>query len=132
MKEYDKIIKITKYLRKVKLNGKYSLINKSGKEICECKYELIYRFVNGFAVVELNEKSGFIDEYGNLICECKYDHASNFGIGYAIIYKDCMYNMIDINGNEVVEWCSELSDAILMLDKYKLNLIRIKKLNTII
>ncbi|MBR5334346.1 MAG: WG repeat-containing protein, partial [Alistipes sp.] len=62
--KYDWIGGFNDGLAKVKLNGKYGLIDKTGKEITPVKYGKIYDFREGLAGVELNGKYGFIDKTG--------------------------------------------------------------------
>lgn len=51
-------------LARVKLNDKWNFIDKSGKEVIECKYKFVLDFHEGLAQVLLNGKCGFIDQTG--------------------------------------------------------------------
>ncbi len=93
----------------VKKDGKCGYIDKTGKEVVECKYDDVYSFSEGMAVVkkdgkyDYDWKCGYIDKTGKEVVECKYDFASNFSEGMAIVRKDEKYGFIDKTGKEVVE-----------------------------
>ena len=67
---------------RVELNDKWGMIDETGKEVIECKYDWICDFHNGFACVELNDKWGMIDETGKEVIECKYDVVYWFKNGF--------------------------------------------------
>ncbi len=48
----------------VQLNGKWGFINKEGKEVIPCKYDVAFEFNEGLALVQLNGKFGYIDING--------------------------------------------------------------------
>ena len=50
---YDSVLRFSSGVAKVKLNEKYGLINKQGKEIVSCKYGYIGDMCEGLAPVEL-------------------------------------------------------------------------------
>ena len=54
---------------KVQLNGKWGIINKTGKEVIELKYDKIYYFKNGFFKARLNDEYFWINQDGIKIKE---------------------------------------------------------------
>ena len=71
-KKYDFVDNFNNGFANVKLNGKYGIIDITGKEVIEIKYDWVDYFNNGFACVELNDKYGIIDITGKEVVECKY------------------------------------------------------------
>ena len=109
----------------VELNGKYGLVDETGKEIVECKYDSISRrFSEGLADVCLNGKWGFIDKTGKEIIECKYDKTTRFNEGLALVELNGKCGLINKNGKEVVEckydnlWHSKSFYAVKLNDKW--------------
>ncbi|ENZ6116086.1 WG repeat-containing protein, partial [Campylobacter coli] len=60
-------------LAKVKLNGKYGFIDKSGKIIAKPKFDYGEYFSEGLAGVKLNGRWGFMDKNGKIVIEPKFD-----------------------------------------------------------
>lgn len=54
--------------------GLWGCINKRGKEVIKCKYELMYPFVENISFVRKKGFWGCIDKKGKEIIECKYDN----------------------------------------------------------
>jgi hypothetical protein len=48
----------------VKLNGKFGIIDKNGKEITSIKYDDADAFVEGIVLVKLNGKKFYLDKNG--------------------------------------------------------------------
>ncbi len=53
-------------LAAVQLNGKWGYIDKTGKEVIECKYDFASDFHEGLATVKLNDKYSTIDQTGKI------------------------------------------------------------------
>jgi len=91
---------------KVKLNGKFGLIDKNGKEITPIIYEQISPFKEGenLARVQAGRKWGFIDRTGKEVIPTKFE---DFGLGG---FKDGLipaqlngkWGFIDQAGKEVI------------------------------
>lgn len=79
-----------------------------------------------------NGKYGFVDNNSKKICEIKYDFVFNFWNGFAEVEIAGKYGYIDENGIEVVPCVYSITYAEILLEKYKLKLLRIQKLKTII
>ncbi|ECC1273812.1 WG repeat-containing protein, partial [Campylobacter coli] len=58
---------------KVKLNGRWGFIDRSGKFVIKPKFDSIWDFSEGLAKVKLNGKYGFIDKSGKIVIEPKFD-----------------------------------------------------------
>jgi hypothetical protein len=56
-----------------KSNGKWGFINKYGKEVIKCKYDIVYPFHDVVTFVQTNGKWGCINEKGKEIIPCQYD-----------------------------------------------------------
>lgn len=91
----------------VKKDGKWSSIDKTGKEIVPYgKYDSIMSFSEGLAAVLINDKMGFIDKSGKEAVPCKYDNTYSFysfSEGMAVVKLNDKYGFIDTAGKEIVE-----------------------------
>ena len=45
-------------LTRIRLNGKYGFIDKTGREVIPIKYDYVFNFSEGLATVQLNGKWG--------------------------------------------------------------------------
>ena len=95
-------------------------------------YGYVTEYYDGVAIVELNGKYGFINEKFEEICECKYDYIYNTHQEYSDIGIDHKHGFINKQGVEVVPCIYNIVEVDSALEKYKLNLLRIQKLKTII
>ncbi len=64
-------------------NGKFGIMEKSGKVLIDGKYDFIGEFSNGFAKVELQGKWGIIEKTGSEIIPTMYDNVHLFSEGLA-------------------------------------------------
>lgn len=88
-------------LAAVMANGKWGVIDKSGKQIVPFKYDMINTFHNGLASVFIGDQStgigkwGYIDKNGKEVVPCKYDYVDFwFSDGMARV-RIGDYNIID-------------------------------------
>ncbi len=81
--------------------NKYYLINKTGKQVNEKKWDEIGTFSDGLALVKDNSKWGFIDAQGNKVIDTKYDIASSFTKGAAIVKLNNKFFLINKKGEPV-------------------------------
>jgi hypothetical protein len=81
--------------------NKYYLINKTGKQINEKKWDEIGTFSDGLALVKENSKWGFIDTKGNKVIDTKFDIASGFTKGAAIVKLNGRFFLINKKGEPV-------------------------------
>ena len=70
-------------LANAKDNGKWGLIDKSGKFVIEPKFDRIGYYWDGLAEVKVNDKYGFIDKDGKLVIEPKFESVCGFHDGLA-------------------------------------------------
>lgn len=68
---YDMVYDFENGCATVAKDGKWGIINKTGKEIIPCEYDLVYRFRNGYTV-EKDGKWGILDKTGKEIVPCTY------------------------------------------------------------
>lgn len=89
----------------VSLNGKYGVINKSGKEMVSCKYDYIDNMPfskSKYSQISIDDKYGYLDmESGKEIIPCKYERIYSFSDGIAVAYQDEKYLLVNENGKEV-------------------------------
>lgn len=113
---YDKIYK--KHLKSdyddfilVKKDGLFGLLETSGSELTNPKYENIGKFKNRgpydvpMALVKRDGKFGLIDTYGHEVIEAKYDKLYKFkeSNGEWIKYKlDDQFGFLDSDGYQVI------------------------------
>ena len=100
--ELDELIVKKLYLVRVRRNGKYGYVDKSGHEVIPCKYDYAGNFREGLAIFEKDDKWGYIDKKGREVIPCKYDRTFNFSEGLAIVEKDDKWGFIDKEGREVI------------------------------
>ena len=87
----------------VKFNGKWQIVDKTGKKLSSIRYDDIANFEEGYARVELDGKYGYINNKGIEIVPVRYDDAGRFySHGLAKIKLNSKWGYIDIFGNEVV------------------------------
>lgn len=99
-------------------DGLWGCIDKRGKEIIPCKYELMYPFRENITFVRINGLWGCIDKRGKEIIPCKYD---------GVIYKSLIqkintfdnenfkFNMLEEYEKDVIYMY--LKDNIFLFDK---------------
>jgi len=106
--KYDEFSDFSEGLLKVEKNGKWGLIDKSGKEITSCIYDNISDFSKGFAGVIKNKKLGYIDRTGKEVVPCIYDNILkyggniNFSDGLVAVSKNGKIGFVDESGKEVI------------------------------
>ena len=96
---YDDVGDFYEGLAWVKMNGKWGLIDKSGREVIPCKYDYARDFSEGLATVRINGKWGYIDKSGREVIPCKYNDVGNFSEGLAMVQMNGKYGYIDKEGN---------------------------------
>ena len=65
--EYDEVMNFNEGMSSVKLNDKWGVIDKYGKEIIPFVYDDIGYFLDGYALAKLNGEEIIIDTVGNKI-----------------------------------------------------------------
>lgn len=88
---------------RVKLNGKYGLIDYCGKEILPAKYDFISDITcDNEIIVWLNNKVGFFNKEGKKVTPFKYDSAENFYEGLAKVKINGKYGYINKRGKQII------------------------------
>ncbi|MEO1263315.1 MAG: WG repeat-containing protein, partial [Bacteroidota bacterium] len=86
--------------------SKFGLVDTSGKIITDDWYDIIHKFVNGFARVKNDELLGAINLNGQLVVEVKYTVMSDFNPkGLAGVGLNKSYGIVDSNGLEIIPLC---------------------------
>lgn len=103
---YDSFHKYQNGYFSVKNNGKYGVIDKSGKMVVPCKYGYIWdmsedMFVvkNEEGAVKLNGKYAFVNSQGKQITPFIFDYTHGFNCGFATIVINGKLGYIDKNGS---------------------------------
>lgn len=79
-------------------NGKWSLVNSSGKAIGSAIYDNMGNngnFSDGLLSVTLKRKSGYIDTTGKVIIPLKYDECNMFEFETATVWSEGLCGLID-------------------------------------
>ena len=82
--------------------GKRGFIDKTGREVIPCKYDIALDFREGLAMVKMSGKYGFIDKTGREVAPCQYDDAEDLHEGMALVKKNDKWGFIDKTGREVI------------------------------
>ena len=94
---------------KVQKDGKYGLIDLSGKEILACEYDEIYALngINNSIIVKKDGKLGLVDVNGKKKIDTEYAEILPLGekyeSGYIVKNSENLYGIIDQFGNKVLE-----------------------------
>jgi hypothetical protein len=98
--QYDTTFAFTEGLGRVRQNGKYGFVDKTGKLVIPAKYEMADAFSEGFAIVLLDEKISFIDKKGVDVFKKTFKKAAAFRDGMAMVSNDQdKVGYIDAKGN---------------------------------
>ena len=98
----DSVLRVSK-------NGKYGLIDLTGKEILSCDYDEIYALdgVKNNFVVRKEDKIGLINEAGQTIVKTEYKNIHTLKEGYKSEYiiqtEDDKYGIISTSGTILIE-----------------------------
>lgn len=86
--------------KSAKLNGKYGVVDKTGKVLVPFKYDKINSFTDGVSCVQLNGKWGAIDRYGQIVLPIKYEDVGfrAFSSGYTMVKLGGKCSYIDRQG----------------------------------
>lgn len=97
--KYDKIRYIFDDFLSVIKNGKTGLVDYSGNNIIDFKYEeVVYDENSNTVLFKENGKYGYMDLNGNVIIKPKYDYAWTFKDGIAVVWNDETCSIIDMYG----------------------------------
>lgn len=96
-------------LLKVMKDGKYGLINLSGKELLACNYESIepLKYLSNSFVTEKDGKMGLVDNGGSVIIDNQYSEiqglTNQYEDGYIVKNQDGKYGLINYNKKQILE-----------------------------
>ncbi len=90
-------------LFRIKQNGEWGYIDKTGKIVIEPKFDTAGGFFEGLALVEIDDKHGYIDKTGKIVIEPKFDFSWGFSEGLARVEIDDKRGYIDKTGKYVWE-----------------------------
>lgn len=89
--KYDDVTKFSEGVAIVKKDGKWIIIDKTGKTIAKCEELLndyghinIHEFHDGMALFSADDKYGYINKQGKIAIRPSFDYADNFSNGLAI------------------------------------------------
>lgn len=85
--------------------GKWSFVDKTGKEICTPAYDDVGNFdsFSDFAPILYKGKWGFIDKFGEHLTPCIYESVGYFYCGKAKVKLDSEEFYIDENGKKITD-----------------------------
>lgn len=99
--KYDDVCSFVGGLARVKLNGAWGYIDKTGKEVIPIKYDVVNDFNKNLACVGVNNKYGCINKLGSTVIPCKYDKLELIKGGLVKVLLNNKYGLLDIKGNKV-------------------------------
>jgi len=109
----------------VQRNGKFGIMDETGRLITDCKYDKIDEFSDGMAKVKIGEQIFFVSNEGKeLVLKNKYDKISNFRNGFAAVSRNGKWGYINKLGDEKVKAEYEnitpygFSDGLVAVSKY--------------
>jgi len=100
--KYDVACRFSENLAAVKLNDKWTYINKHGECVLH-SYELARSFQNGLAAVQKNGNWHFIDREGRTVNQIGFTHCLDYNHGLAVIKLNGKFGAIDTDGNLVIK-----------------------------
>ena len=94
---------------KVMQNGKYGLIDYTGKEVLPCEYDAITSLtgVENSLMIQKEGKVGLADNSGKVVLNPEYltilAIGDNYQAGYIVENEQNQYGVVDVNGKQVLE-----------------------------
>src|ERR1035438_10068284 len=76
------------YLAKVKVNGRWGYIDRTGQFVIDPEFEGAGDFSENLAYVVVKHIYGFIDKTGTIVIEPQFDEANSFSEGLAAVEID--------------------------------------------
>ena len=100
---YEKSWEIKQGYFKVRKNGKFGIVNRSGTVIVPCEFDQIWSLdKNGIVKVLKGSKIGLYNLNGVRVAAPVYDQIWSFSDGMAKVLKNGKIGYIDTNGNEII------------------------------
>lgn len=100
--KYEMIYSFDGDYARVKMNGKYGLIDRAGREILPCEYDQITDddgayFVGGYHPVIKDGKFGYVNRSGEVTCDFVYAESAMNSI-----YRMPAAYLTDLSGNQII------------------------------
>lgn len=87
---------------KVKINGKWGVLDLSNNIIITPQYETLFYLGNNFWEISINNKKGIIDTLGNIILPTIYDELDSINDTHILAVKDSKYGVVDFSGKIII------------------------------
>lgn len=100
--KYESVYDFEGDYARVRMNGKYGLIDRTGREVLSCEYDEISSnndeyFNSGYQIAVKDGKVGFVNPNGEVTCEFKYSKNN-----VKSTYKMPMTHLTDLDGSTIV------------------------------
>lgn len=89
-------------LYRIKVDGKYGFIDRSGKTVIPTRFDSAYGFSEGLAAVQIDQKFGFINTKGEVVIAAQFDGVSPFSEGLAAVLVGTKFGYINTKGLLVI------------------------------
>lgn len=89
-------------------DGRYGILDGSGREVVPCQYDELGALLQGRVMVRLGNRYGIVDSLGNTILPVEYEGKTLSGTKYtyydnrALVEKDGKVGFVDLDGNLVI------------------------------
>lgn len=87
---------------KVKINGKWGVLDLSNNIIITPQYEELFYYKNDFWEISINNKKGIIDTVGNIILPTIYNELDFINDTHVLAVKDSKYGVVDFRGKIII------------------------------
>lgn len=94
---------------KVKKDGKYGLIDYTGKQLLNCTYDDIFSLkgTSNSLIIKKDDKLGLVDCKGNIIIDTQYANivavSEDYTAGYIVVNSENKYGLVDFNKTVILE-----------------------------
>lgn len=85
---YDTTFAFSEGLGRIRQNGKYGFVDRSGKLVVSAKYEAVDDFHGGFAAVFTNNRVSYINKQGIDVFKKSFKGGRPFNDGLALVFND--------------------------------------------
>lgn len=99
---YERVECLNDGLSKVRKQGKFGAVNRSGQVIIPAEYHNLHFVGEGMVSVIQNGKLGLIDNTGKVILPVQYDRIAPFSEGLAGVSKGGKFGFVDTAGKFVI------------------------------
>ena len=108
--------------KKIRLCGKYNLIDKQGNILFKQWLDYITPFIDNYTKIELNERCNLMDRQGRVLFKQWYKRIFGFCDGYVIVKLNNKYNFIDTQENSLSkQWFDYVDNFLNEFARVKLN-----------